>query len=166
MGRRAEVVLYRIYVVDRRHRYARMVRSGRSWAPKIQPAGEPGAYYLRYKKNGRRTFESVGDDLQAALQEQKAREKRLSAPTPITIIPARKTLRDTVSEFLAEKRDQELASHSDDVRGVVGFSGPTLRLLPATFRLCICGLAPKRTKLVSTVPLPNRVNRQYLIFIL
>jgi len=121
MGRRAEVVLYRIYVVDRRHRYARMVRSGRSWAPKIQPAGEPGAYYLRYKKNGRRTFESVGDDLQAALQEQKAREKRLSAPTPITIIPARKTLRDTVSEFLAEKRDQELASHSDDVRGVVGW---------------------------------------------
>jgi len=103
MGRRAEVALYRMYVIGGTHRYIRVVRSGRSWAPKIRPGGKPGAYYLRYKKNGRRTYESVGEDLQVALLEQKAREKGLSAPTPITVIPARKTLRDAASEFLAEK---------------------------------------------------------------
>jgi hypothetical protein len=77
MGRRAEVVLYRIYIVDGRHRYVRIVRSGRSWTPKTQPPGQPAAYYLRYRKNGRRTFESVGGDLSVALQEREARAKTL-----------------------------------------------------------------------------------------
>jgi integrase len=103
MGRKAQVALYRMYVVGGTHRYVRIVRSGRSWAPKIQPAGKPGAYYLRYRKNGRRTYESVGEDLQVALQEQKARGNVLSAPALITISPASKTLRDAVSKFLAER---------------------------------------------------------------
>lgn len=105
MGRRAEVALYRIYIVDGTHRYVRIVRSGRSWAPRIQPAGKPGAYYLRYKKNGRRTFESVGDDLQVALQEQKAREKTLDASTETVVpsAPGRKTLRELISQFAAKK---------------------------------------------------------------
>jgi hypothetical protein len=72
MGRKAEVSLSRLFNVNGKHRYIRIVRSGRSWAPKIQPSGKAGAYYLRYLKNGNRTFESVGDDLQVALQEQKA----------------------------------------------------------------------------------------------
>jgi len=74
MGRRAEVALYRIYMVDDTHRYVRIVRSGRGWAPKIQPAGKPGAFYLRYEKNGRRT-------------EQEARKKGLDA-SPETVVPS------------------------------------------------------------------------------
>jgi hypothetical protein len=50
MGRRAEVALYRMFVIAGTHRYVRIVRSGRSWAPKIQPVGKPGAYYLRKAK--------------------------------------------------------------------------------------------------------------------
>jgi integrase len=103
MGRRAEVAFYRMYMFQGTHRYIRIVRSGRGWAPKIQPAGKPGAYYLRYTKNGRRTFESVGNDLQLALQEKKARENGLSAPALITVLPSKKSLRDTMGEFLADK---------------------------------------------------------------
>jgi hypothetical protein len=105
MGRRAEVVLYRIYIVDGRHRYVRIVRSGRSWAPKTQPPGQPGAYYLRYRKNGRRTFESVGGDLSVALQEREARAKTLvgSTETLLPSSPSRKTLREHISQFSAKK---------------------------------------------------------------
>src|SRR5712672_1150006 len=109
MARRAEVALYRIYMVAGPHRHVRIVGSGRSWAPKIQPVGKPGAYYLRYKsykKNGRRTFEGVGDDLQVALQEQKAREKTLDASTESVVpsVSGRKTLREYISQLL-QKRD-------------------------------------------------------------
>jgi hypothetical protein len=105
MGRRAEVALYRIYMVDGTHRYIRIVRSGRGWAPKTHQAGKPGAYYLRYKKNGCRTFESVGGDLHVALQEQKAREKTLDASTETVVpsTPIRKTLPEHISLFAAKK---------------------------------------------------------------
>jgi hypothetical protein len=85
MGRRAEVALYRIYIVDGLHRYVRIVRSGWSWAPKAHPPGQPGAYYLRYRKNGRRAFESVGGDLRVALQEREAREKTLVGSTETVV---------------------------------------------------------------------------------
>ena len=76
---------------------------GAEWGPKIETTGTPGSYYLRYLKNGRRTFESVGDDLQLALQEQKARHASLDAPTPLTIISARKTLKAEMQTFLANR---------------------------------------------------------------
>lgn len=56
-------------------------------------------------KNGRRTFESVGDDLQVALQELKARQASLNGPTPVTIIPEKKTLRTEVEAFLAHRAE-------------------------------------------------------------
>jgi hypothetical protein len=85
MGRRAEVALYRIYATEKSHQYVRIVRSGRGWAPNTEALGKPGSFYLRYMKNGRRTFESVGDDLQVALQEQKNRSQALSSSPPLTI---------------------------------------------------------------------------------
>ena len=101
MGRKAEVSLYRLFeVVDWEHRYVRIVRKGRSRAPKTETTGTPGSYYLRFSKNGTRTFESVGDDLQVALQELKARQASLSSPTPVIIIPEKKTLRTEVEAFL------------------------------------------------------------------
>lgn len=103
MGRRANVSLYRLFTVGGKHRYVPIMRKGRSWAPKIETAGTPGSYYLRYLKNGSRTFESVGDDLQVALQEQKGRRVSHNTPTPITVITQRKTLRTEVQTFLANR---------------------------------------------------------------
>lgn len=103
MGGKAKVSLYRLFIVGGKHRYVPIVRKGRSWAPKTEPNGTPGSYYLL--KNGRRTFESVGDDLQVALQELKARQASLNAPTPVTIITQPKTLRTEVQTFLANKPD-------------------------------------------------------------
>jgi hypothetical protein len=80
MGRKAEVAMYRIYATEKSHRYVRIVKSGRGWAPKTEPVGIPGSFYLRYAKNGRRTLESVGEDLQSALQEQKNRSQAFSSP--------------------------------------------------------------------------------------
>jgi hypothetical protein len=78
MGRKAEVSLYRLFNVEGMHRYARIVKRGRGWVPKTKAVGEPGAYYLRYLKNGSRTFESVGADLQWASQEQKGHQQALA----------------------------------------------------------------------------------------
>jgi hypothetical protein len=103
MGRRAKVSLYRLFTLGGKHRYVPIMRKGRSWAPKIETAGMPGSYHLRYLKNGSRTFESVGDDLRVALQEQKARRVSHNTPTPITVITRRKTLRTEVQTFLANR---------------------------------------------------------------
>jgi hypothetical protein len=105
MGRRAEVALYRIYATEKSHQYVRIVRSGRGWTPNTEAVGKPGSFYLRYIKNGRRTFESVGDDLQVALHEQKNRSQALSSPPPLTIISPRQILRDAVSDFLKDKAE-------------------------------------------------------------
>jgi len=115
MGRKAEVVLYRMYATEKSHRYVRIVKSGRGWAPKTQPIGKPGSFYLRYAKNGRRTFESVGEDLRWALQEQKNRSQALSSPPALAIISLRQTLRDAVCEFLKDK--PEATRH---ILGVLG----------------------------------------------
>jgi integrase len=102
MGRRAKVSLYRLFTDGGKHRYVSVVRKGRSWGPTTDTPGTPGSYYLRYPKNGRRTFESVGDDLQVALQELKARQASLNAPTRVTIITP-KTVRTEVQAFLSNR---------------------------------------------------------------
>jgi len=94
------------------------VKSGRGWAPKTEPTGTPGSYYLRYLKNGRRTFESVGDDLQMALQELKARQASLNALTPVTIITQPKTVRTVVQAFLCRKTEI-IAIHLGRIRRLV-----------------------------------------------
>jgi len=103
MGRRTKVSLYRLFTVGGKHRYVPIVRKGRSWLPATEMAGTPGSYYLRYLKNGKRTFESVGDDLQVVLQEQKARQASLSSPTPVTVITQRKTVGTEVQAFLVQR---------------------------------------------------------------
>jgi integrase len=103
VGRKAKVSLYRLFTVGGKHRYIPIVMKGRGWAPKTEPTGTPGCYYLRYMKTGRRTFESVGDDLQVALQELKARQAFLKAPTPVAIVTQRKTVRSEAQAFLASR---------------------------------------------------------------
>jgi hypothetical protein len=103
LGPQSKVSLYRLFTVGEKHRYIPIVRKGRSWAPKIEPAGTPGSYYLRYLKNGSRTFESVGGDLQVALQELKARQPSPKAPAPVAIITQSKTVRMEVQAFLSRR---------------------------------------------------------------
>jgi len=103
VGHKAKVSLYRLFNVAGKHRYVPIVRKGRSCGAKIETTGTPGSYYLRYPRNGRRTFESVGDDLQVALQEQKVRQASLNAPTPVAITSQRKTLREDVPAFLTNR---------------------------------------------------------------
>jgi len=115
VGCKAKASLYRLFIVGGKHRYVPIVRKGRSWASKTEPTWTPGSYYLRYLKNGRRTFESVGDDIQVALQELKARQASLSAPTPVPIITQPKTVRAEVQTFLANKPES-----SRHILGVFG----------------------------------------------
>ena len=87
------------------------MRKGRSWGPKTEPIGTPSSYYLRYLKNGKCTFESAGDDLQVALQEQKARRVSHNTPAPITVITQGKTLRTEVQHFDAIEMGDGSRSH-------------------------------------------------------
>jgi integrase len=105
MGRKAEVSLYRLFNVEGKHRYVRIVKSGRGWAPKTEAVGKPGAYYLRFLKSGSRTFESVGNDIHVALQEQKARQQTVDTSTQpaVPTVPPRKNLREHISQFAAKK---------------------------------------------------------------
>ena len=94
MARKPEVSLYRLFNVEGRHRYVRIVKSGRGWTSKTGAVGEPGAYYFRLLKNGSRTFESVGEDIHVALQEQKSRQQTLvtsTQPMLPTVPPRRAT---------------------------------------------------------------------------
>lgn len=93
-----KVTLYRLVSKDGHNRYVRV--GGRK-----NPDGELGSFYLRYRENGRRKWESVGEDYAVALQEQKARQASLNAPASLTIVTARKTLRTETQTFLAEKPD-------------------------------------------------------------
>jgi len=156
MGRKGKVSLYRLFTVGGKHRYVPIVRKGRSWAPKIETTGTPGSYYLRYLKNGRRTFEGVGDDLQLVLQEQKARQASLNALAPVAVIAQKKTLRTEVQAFLAHRPkswqyilgvfgdfygwDEDPASfHREDFQA---FAAHLAKLRPANKE----GLAPRSQK--------------------
>jgi integrase len=94
-----KVVLYRLVTDENgKSHYVRV--KGRK-----NSEGRLGSYYLRYRENGKRKWESVGDDLALAEQEQKARQASLNSPTPLTIISEQKTLRKEVQRFLANKSE-------------------------------------------------------------
>jgi hypothetical protein len=44
MDRKAEVSLYHLFNIEGTHRYVRIMKSGRGWAPKTQPVGKPGSF--------------------------------------------------------------------------------------------------------------------------
>jgi hypothetical protein len=94
-----KVVLYRLVTDENgKSHYVRV--KGRK-----RPEGRLGSYYLRYRENGKRKWESVGDDLALAEQEQKARQASLNSTTPLTIISEQKTLRKEVQKFLTNKSE-------------------------------------------------------------
>jgi hypothetical protein len=80
MARKAEATLWIKLKIDGRSVLKRMAKSGRSYAHKVQGRYESGSYYLRYTRNGKRLWESVGNDITLALQEKRARQSALEMP--------------------------------------------------------------------------------------
>jgi integrase/recombinase XerD len=105
MARKAEATLWIKVKIGGRSVMKRMTKKGRSYAHKIEGPHEPGSYYLRYTRNGKRMWESVGSDLTLALQEQRARQRALETPETSTAAaaPAPRMLREVASEFLATR---------------------------------------------------------------
>jgi hypothetical protein len=105
MARKAEATLWMLVKIGKRSVMKRVVKKGRSYVPRVKCPYKPGSYYLRYTQNGSRAWESVGNDLTLALQEQKARQEALRASTEPVVppVPPRKTLREHISRFAAKK---------------------------------------------------------------
>src|SRR6267142_975215 len=114
MARKKGISLYQLVKTEKGNRYARMKKGARGWAQVPlktktgQPLeGEPGSYYLRLWKNGKPTYESVGNDIKAAVQEMKDRKEALSKPSlVVTALKPKVTLRQTVSDFLLTKENK------------------------------------------------------------
>ena len=83
----------------------RMTKNGRSYAHKVEGRYESGSFYLRYTRNGKRMWESVGNDITLALQEQRARQSALETPqaSRTADAPVHRMLREVAGEFLATK---------------------------------------------------------------
>jgi hypothetical protein len=105
MARKAEATLWIKLKIDGRSVLKRMAKSGRSYAHKVQGRYESGSYYLRYTRNGKRWWESVGNDITLALQEQRARQSALEMQLASKSVegPAHRILREVAGEFLATK---------------------------------------------------------------
>jgi hypothetical protein len=106
MARTAEAMLWMLLKIGKRSVMKRVVKKARGYVmPRVKCPYEPGSYYLRYTRNGSRAWESVGNDLTLALQEQKARQKALETSTEPAApgTPPRKSLREHISQFAAKK---------------------------------------------------------------
>jgi hypothetical protein len=73
MARKTEATLWMLVKIGERSLRKRLVKKGRSYVPNVEGSYLPGSYYLRYRQRGKRAWESVGNDLTIALQEQRAR---------------------------------------------------------------------------------------------
>jgi integrase/recombinase XerD len=106
MPRHAEATLWMLIKVARKKRYVRAERTANGrYIPTVKGPYEPGPYYLRYTLNGKRKWESVGGDLNIALQEQKARQASFetSPSTPSRTLSIRKALAEAITKFIAHK---------------------------------------------------------------
>jgi hypothetical protein len=88
MARHPKTTLWMLIKVVLKKRYVRVekVENGRhipvvKGTPLVRGTFEPGNYYLRYTLNGKRKWESVGGDLNIAIQEPKARRLAVGAIT-------------------------------------------------------------------------------------
>jgi integrase len=103
MARKAEATLWMQVKIGERRAMKRLVKQGRGYAQKIEGPYQRGCYYLRYTRNGKRVWESVGIDLTLALQEQRARQSALETPFSNTVEVTPAILRNVAGEFLTTK---------------------------------------------------------------
>jgi hypothetical protein len=90
---------------DDKSRYVSVgkVGSGR-YAPNVEGPFEPGPYYLRYTKEGKRKWECVGPELALALNEQRNRQTALDRGKPPEQPEDRKLLSRAIESYLAQVR--------------------------------------------------------------
>jgi len=95
-------------VLKKRYVRVEKVANGR-YIPAVKGQYEPGNYYLRYTLNGTRKWESVGGDLNIALQEQKARQASLELVPSATVTTLRtsKTVAEAITKFIANKNGED-----------------------------------------------------------
>ena len=106
MARHPKTTLWMLIKVVLKKRYVRVEKAANGrYIPAVTSPYEPGNYYLRYTLNGKRKWESVGSDLNIALQEQKARQASLELvpSATVTTLSTRKTVAEAITKFIATK---------------------------------------------------------------
>jgi hypothetical protein len=95
-------------VLKKRYVRVEQAENGR-YIPVVEGPYELGSYYLRYTLNGKRKWESVGGDLNIALQEQKARQASIELVPSATAatLPTRKTVAEAIKKFIANKNGED-----------------------------------------------------------
>jgi len=68
MARKAEATLWMKVKIGGRSVMKPTTKKDRGYVQKIEGPYEPGSYYLRYTRNGKRMWESVGKDITLALK--------------------------------------------------------------------------------------------------
>src|ERR1700730_1853042 len=110
MARHPKTTLWMLIKVVLKKRYVRVEKGANGrYIPAVIGQYEPGSYYLRYTLNGKRTWESVGSDLNIALKEQKARQASLERVPSATVTTLRtsKTVADATAKFIASKNGED-----------------------------------------------------------
>ena len=106
MARHPKTTLWMLIKVVLKKRYVRVKKAANGrYIPAVIGTYEPGSYYLRYTLNRKRKWESVGSDLNIALQEQKARQASLELvpSATVTTLSTRKTVAEAITKFIANK---------------------------------------------------------------
>jgi hypothetical protein len=105
MARARNTTLWIYVEKDGKRRYVRVVKSANGrWVPKVEEPYTPGSYYLRYRMNDKRVWESVGTDLQIALGEQKARQVMVTNEGQEQPATNRKMLAVAIDAYVIEVR--------------------------------------------------------------
>ncbi len=110
MARHPKTTLWMLIKVVLKKRYVRVEKAANGrYIPAVIVPYEPGNYYLRYTLNGKRKWESVGSDLNIALQEQKARQASLELvpSATVTTLSTRKTVAEAITKFIANKNGED-----------------------------------------------------------
>jgi hypothetical protein len=110
MARHPKTTLWMLIKVVLKKRYVRVEKGANGrYIPAVVGPYESGNYYLRYTLNGKRKWESVGGDLNIALQEQKARQASIELVPSATVatLSTRKTVAEAITKFIANKNGED-----------------------------------------------------------
>jgi len=110
MARHPKTTLWMLIKVVLKKRYVRVEKAANGrYIPAVKGDYEPGNYYLRYTLNGKRKWESVGSDLNIALQDQKARQASLELvpSATVTTLSTRTTVAEAITKFIANKNGKD-----------------------------------------------------------
>src|SRR5260370_36031215 len=101
MARKLETTLWQLVKADGKSRYVKVSKADNGrWSTVVD--GQHGSFYRRYTLNGKRKWESVGDDLMAAVSELKARQAMVVNGKGQAPASSRKTIAEAIQSYLKE----------------------------------------------------------------